>query len=67
MQTHYVKATLTATWVLAVGGLAYLSGATSFAGWTGVAILSLVPPAIMMRLWNAPARTTSESIREVLR
>jgi hypothetical protein len=67
MQTDYVKAALIAAWVLAVGGLAYISGATSFAGWTVVAVLSLVPPAIMLRLWSAPARSMSESIREVLR
>jgi len=67
MQTDHVKAALIAAWILAVGGVAYLSGATSFAGWTVVAVLSLVPPAIMMRLWTAPAPSMSESIRDVLR
>jgi hypothetical protein len=61
MQTDHVKAALIAAWILAVGG------ATSFAGWTVVAVLSLVPPAIMMRLWTAPAPSMSESIRDVLR
>ena len=67
MQTDYVKAAAMAAWVLAVGALAYMSGVTSFTGWTVVAVLSLVPPGIMFRLWSAPARSMSESIREVLR
>jgi hypothetical protein len=55
------------TWVVGVGALAYLSGITTFAGWTGVAVLSLLPPAIMVRLWSKPAPSMSESIRDVLR
>ena len=67
MQTDYMKATLIAAWVLAVGTLGYVSGATSFAAWTTLAVLSLVPPVVMMRLWSAPTSSMSESIREVLR
>ena len=67
MQTAHVKAALMAAWILAVGGLAYMFGTSSFAGWTVVAVLSLVPPAVMMWFWSAPAPSMSESIREVLR
>lgn len=63
----YLKAAVMAPWILAVGGLAYMADTTTIAGWTVVAVLSLVPPAVMMRLWSAPVPTTSESIREVLR
>jgi hypothetical protein len=67
MQTDFVKPALMAAWVLAVGVLGYMSGTTSFAGWTLVAVVSLVPAAIVIRLWSAPSRTMSEAIREVLR
>lgn len=67
MQTEYVKAALMAAWILAVGVLGYVSGTTSFATWTFVAAISLVPPAVMLRLWSAPSPSTSETIREVLR
>jgi hypothetical protein len=67
MQFDYLKVALMAAWVLAVGALGYASGTTSIAGWTLVAALSLVPPAVMARLWSAPAASMSESIRDVLR
>lgn len=67
MQTDYVKTTLMVAWVLAVAALGYASGTTSFAGWTLVAVLSLVPVLVMMRLWSAPSPSMSETIRDVLR
>ena len=67
MQTDHVKAAVVVAWLLAVGALGYLSGTTSFAGWTVVAALALVPPAVMVRLWNVPSPSMSESIRDVLR
>lgn len=67
MQIDYVKAALMAGWILAVSALAYGFGTTSFAGWTLVAVLSVVPPVLMGRLWSAPSQSMSESIREVLR
>lgn len=67
MQTDHVKAGLMAGWVLAVAGLGYGFGTTSFAWWTLVAVLSVAPPALMVRLWRAPSPSMSESIREVLR
>jgi hypothetical protein len=63
MQTDYVKPALIAAWVLAVGAVGYVSGTTSVAGWI-VAVLSLV---VMVRLWNPPYPTMSETIRELLR
>jgi hypothetical protein len=67
MQIDYVKAALMAAWILAVGSLGYVSGTTSFAGWTLVAALVLAPPALMVQLWGAPSPTMSEAIRKVLR
>jgi hypothetical protein len=67
MQTDHAKVAVTTAWVLAVGAAGFLVGTTSFAVWAGLATLALVPPAVMMRLWTAPAPSTSESIREALR
>jgi hypothetical protein len=67
MPTNFVKAALMGAWVLAVGAFGYMSGTTSFAGWTALALASLAPPVLMVRLWSAPPPTMSESIREVLR
>jgi len=62
-----MRPALTAAWVVAVGALGYASGATSLPGWTVVAVLALVPPAVMVRLWSAPSPSMSESIRKALR
>ena len=67
MQTDFVKAALMGVWVLAVGAFGYMSGTTSFAAWTLLAVVSLTPPVLMVRLWSAPPATLSESIRQVLR
>jgi hypothetical protein len=67
MQSDHVKTVLTGAWILGVGTFGYVSGATSVAAWTVLATLALVPPAVMGRLWSAPARSVSESIRDVLR
>jgi hypothetical protein len=67
MQTDYVKAALMAAWVVAVGALGYMSGTTSLAGWTLLAVVSLVPPGLMVRLWRAPSPSMSETIRTALR
>jgi hypothetical protein len=50
METDYVKTASIAAWILAVGTLGYVSGATSFAAWTVLAVLSLAPAAVMTRL-----------------
>jgi hypothetical protein len=67
MHTDHVKAALIGTWILTVGVLGYVAGATSFIGWTVVAGMAFTPPVVMMRLWSPPSESMSESIREVLR
>lgn len=67
MQTNHVKAALMVVWILSLGALGYVSGTTSFGGWALVAVLIVVPPTFMARLWRAPSPSMSESIREVLR
>jgi hypothetical protein len=67
MQSNFVKAVLMGAWVLAAGAFGYISGTTSLAGWTLLAVVSLAPPMLMGRLWSAPPATMSETIRKALR
>jgi hypothetical protein len=67
MHTVLVKATLMVGWVLAVGVLGYMSGTTSVVGWTLLAVVALVPAALVVRLWSVPPPSMSETIRDVLR
>ena len=67
MHTDLVKAALMAAWVVAVGALGYMMGTTSVAGWTLLAVVSLVPPVLLVRLWSPPAPSMSEAIRDVIR
>ncbi|MBI4485398.1 MAG: hypothetical protein HY655_05250 [Acidobacteria bacterium] len=67
MQTDSVKRASIVGWLLAVGVLGYISGMTSLAGWIVLAVVAVIPPVVMMRLWRVPSQSMSESIREVLR
>jgi len=67
MQTDRVRAAEIGGWILAVGILGFALGLTSFAGWTALAVVSLVPLAVMLRLWSAASPGMSQRIRDVLR
>ena len=53
---RFCENALMAAWVVAVGALGYMSGTTSFAGWSLLAVVSLPPPALIVWLWSAPLR-----------
>lgn len=67
MQPDHMKAAVITAWILALATVGVASGVTTFAGWSAVAVLSLAPPAVLLRLWGAPAPSLSEAIRDVLR
>jgi hypothetical protein len=67
VQTEYVKAAVITAWVLVVGTLGLAFGITSITGWAVLAVLSVIPPTVMLRLWHAPVPSMSETIRDVLR
>lgn len=68
MQIEYnMQAMLTGAWILFIGALGYAADITSLVGWTALLAVALTPAVIMTRFWGAPARTTSETIRDVLR
>jgi hypothetical protein len=72
MQLPYLKATLAASWVLAMGTAAILANLTSMtswtmSGWAIIAGLTFLPPLVMMRMWHHPRQTLSQSIQKEIR
>jgi hypothetical protein len=66
MRTNYMKS-LSAAWIVGVGTVALAANVTTPASWALAAGIALALPAIMFRLWRAPAQTMSESIQEARR
>jgi hypothetical protein len=64
---NYIKATAAALWVLAIGAAGLVADATWPRDWMVFVGCAIVPPIIMMRYWNHPDQTMSESIQQVLR
>jgi hypothetical protein len=67
MNSDHLKTASMGIWILAVGAVGYVAGATSFAVWGSLVVLSLAPVMVLARLWSAPDPTMSETIREALR
>jgi len=67
MRLEYMKNGIAGAWIVGLAIVAAVLGLNSLVGWTILAVIGLLPPLVMLRLWNPPAQTTSESIRKVLR
>ena len=67
MPLEYVKKGIAGAWILGLAVLAAFLGLSTILGWTVLVVLGLLPPIVMLRIWNPPAPTTSESIRKALR
>jgi hypothetical protein len=67
MTLKNIKAMTAALWVFAMGTAALVADVTSFSSWLVLAGCAIVPPFVMMRYWNSPDQTVSESIQQVLR
>ena len=67
MQREYMKVMIAAVWVLAMCAGGWVAPVTSVSGWTVLGVLALLPPIVMLRLWNDPPQSMSESIREARR
>ena len=67
MQLEHMKAGLALGWVLTCGVMAVSLNVSSASSWTLLMGLGVLPPLMLLRLWQAPAQTTSESIRAVLK
>jgi hypothetical protein len=63
MRNNYRKS-LSAAWIVGVATVALAANVTTAASWALAAGVAVTLPAIMFRLWRAPAQTMSESIQE---
>jgi len=55
--------------VITLGVLAFSVNLTSVGAWTVLVGLGVLPPLIMLKMWNppAPAKSMSESIRDAIK
>ena len=67
MQLRSIKAIVAMLWVSAVCAAAIAGSVQSVSGWTLLAVVAVVPPLVMMWLWDHPAQTMSESIQQARR
>jgi hypothetical protein len=64
-----MKKAIIGGWVVGLGVLAFFLNLSSVFGWTVLAGLGVLPPLIMLKMWNppGPAKTMSESIRDAIK
>jgi hypothetical protein len=66
MQLEHIKMTISGVWVLAALVIAIVVRPSTM-GAILLGSLGLLPPLLMLLLWNHPAQTMSESIDEARR
>ena len=69
MKTELKKTAAVGGWALGLGILAFSTHLTSVGAWTVLVGLGVLPPLIMLKMWNPPdpAKSMSESIRDALK
>ena len=67
MTLNNIKRSIASVWVLGIGAAGLLAGISSAASSLVLLAVAIVPPLAMMRYWNDPTPTMSESIREAQR
>ena len=67
MQLLSIKRVIAILWVSAMCIIGIAAGLGSFSSWAVLAGIAVVPPLVMMWLWNDPHQTMSESIQEARR
>ena len=66
MELQYIKMAVSTLWVLTAVVIATVAD-LSWTGGIALASFGLLPPLGILLLWNDPAQTISESIREARR
>ena len=68
MKTELMKKGIIGGWVLGLGVLAFSVSLTSVGAWTVLVGLGVLPPLIMLKMWNppGPAKSMSETIRDAI-
>ena len=67
MQLEYVKLTFAGSWMSLVCAAGLAGGVDSLRSWTVLVSVALLPSLLMMRYWNHPGVTLSETIQEARR
>jgi hypothetical protein len=67
MQLNQYKAVFSASWVVALMAIGFGAGVTSTAVWATLAVIAVLPPLVMMRVWTEAPPSMSESIRDARR
>jgi hypothetical protein len=67
MQLVSIKSVVAILWVSAAFIIGIAGKLDSFSSWAVLTGVAVVPPLVMMWLWNDPRQTMSESIQEALR
>lgn len=67
MQLRSTKAAFTALWIVAVLVVMVTSRMTSVFSILLGTVLAAIPPAVFWQLWNPPAASVSDDIREILK
>ena len=67
MQLKTLKIVLASVWISAMLIAGLVGQLNSVSSWALLAAVALLPPIVVMRRWNTPAQTMSESIREARR
>ena len=67
MQLLSIKAVLAMLWVSAVSIAGIAANVESVSGWTILAVVAAVPPLVMIRGWNDPGPTMSQTIQQARR
>jgi hypothetical protein len=67
MKLDSMKATVAMIWVSAVGAAGISGNVDSLSGWAVLAGVAVLPPIVMIWLWNHPGQTMSESINKARR
>jgi hypothetical protein len=62
-----MKTAIIGAWLLGLGAIGVSVDVNSFSGRLLMVGLGVLPPMVLLRIWQQPAPTMSESIREVLR
>jgi len=67
MTLNRIKTTAAGIWVFGMGVAGVLIDVTSSSSWLALAGCAIVPPLVMLRYWNHPEQTMSQSIQRALR
>jgi len=67
MQLKYIKTVLAAGWAVGLTAIALFAHVTGIGSWISLMGLALLPPIVMVRMWNGPDQSLSQSIQEARR